>query len=203
MERNHLYLRERLSERLAHPERADEIDRELWAELGQEISILMSDTSGFTRITRERGTLHFLSLVQRGVELSQPVIAGEEGILLKQEADNMMCLFPSADHALRAGVGILRALRSHNAGIEDPDSKIGFCLGIGYGKVLRLTDEVFGDEVNVASKLGEDTADQDEILLSKAAVEALTGPVEGCIMGDWESVHTGNVDLAYRKAVLS
>ena len=79
MERNHLYLRERLSERLAHPERADEIDRELWAELGQEIAILMSDTSGFTRITRERGTLHFLSLVQRGWNCPSRSLPGKRG----------------------------------------------------------------------------------------------------------------------------
>lgn len=193
----------RLAERNAQPERASQIDQELWEQLGQDCAILLSDTSGFTRITKERGLLHFLSLVEKGVALSRPLIEGEEGILLKQEADNMLCVFPSADQALRAAVGIIRALLSHNEGIEDVNSQISFCLGIGYGKILRLTDEVFGDEVNVASKLGEDTAERDEILLSKGAADALTGTLEGCTLSDWETVHTGNVDLSYRKALLS
>ena len=38
--------------------------------------------------------------------------------------------------------------------------------------------DVFGREVNAASKLGEDTAQAREILLTRAAVEA-TGPLDG------------------------
>jgi len=203
MERNYHWLMERLSERNAHPERAEAIDKELWKELGQTCAILVSDTSGFTRITKECGTLHFLSLVQKGVALSRPLIEKESGILLKQEADNMLCVFPLSDQALRAGVGIIRALRSHNEGIEDGNSQIGFCLGLGYGKTLRLTDDIFGDAVNVASKLGEDTAERDELIFSKAAGGALTGEVAGCTLADWETVRAGNVDIPYRKVLVS
>ena len=203
MERNRGYLTSRLAERNANPDSARRIDREIWEELGTNAAILISDTSGFTRITKERGLLHFLALVHKGVELSRPIIERERGVLLKQEADNMLCAFPSPDHALRAAVAIVQTLRSENTGVEDPDSQIGFCLGIGYGRILRMSDEVFGDEVNVASKLGEDTAKRDEILLSKAAVEALTGPLEGCTLGDWQSVNTGNIDLSYRKVTLA
>ena len=199
---DHEWLLERLTERNAHPENAAQIDQEIWEKCGENCAILVSDTSGFTRITKERGVLHFLALVEKGVSLSRPIIECEQGILLKQEADNMLCLFPTADGALRVAVGVVKALRVWNAGVEDPDSHVAFCFGVGYGKVLRLTDEVFGDEMNVASKLGEDTAGREEILLSKAAAEALTGPVEGVSMGEWETVHTGNLDLPFRKAVV-
>ena len=44
------------------------------------------------------------------------------------------------------------------------------CIGIGYGKVLRGgAAGVFGDEMNLASKLGEDTAEGGETLLTKNA----------------------------------
>jgi class 3 adenylate cyclase len=47
------------------------------------------------------------------------------------------------------------------------------CIGVGYGRVLELTDDVFGDEVNVAFKLGEDVATTREILLSDAVLAQL------------------------------
>ena len=45
------------------------------------------------------------------------------------------------------------------------------CLGIGYGPVILVGDrDVFGAEVNAASKLGEDTAGPGEVLVTEALV---------------------------------
>ena len=50
-----------------------------------------------------------------------------------------------------------------------PEEKVLLCLGIGFGRILRIGDtDVFGTEVNVASKLGEDIAKRDEILVTHA-----------------------------------
>ena len=54
-----------------------------------------------------------------------------------------------------------------------------FCVGIGFGQILRIGDhDVFGREVNAASKLGEDTAKANEILVTKSAVDAC-GKIKG------------------------
>jgi class 3 adenylate cyclase len=48
-----------------------------------------------------------------------------------------------------------------------PEDQVLLCLGIGYGDMLRIAeDDVFGAEVNAASKLGEDTAKAGEILVT-------------------------------------
>ena len=53
------------------------------------------------------------------------------------------------------------------------------CVGIGYGRVLRIGDrDVFGQEVNAASKLGEDLATAGEILVTEA-VRADASSLEG------------------------
>ena len=70
MDKGYDYLVAKMAERNAHPDREEDIDRALWAELGDEGAILASDSAGFTRITRKRGTLHFLSMIQIGVEIS-------------------------------------------------------------------------------------------------------------------------------------
>jgi class 3 adenylate cyclase len=51
-----------------------------------------------------------------------------------------------------------------------PEERILLCVGIGYGAMLRIgDDDVFGAEVNAASKLGEDTAGAGEILVTEGA----------------------------------
>ena len=57
-----------------------------------------------------------------------------------------------------------------------PEEQILLCLGIGYGDILRIADQdAWGREVNSASKLGEDTAKANEILVTAAAHQELTG----------------------------
>jgi class 3 adenylate cyclase len=57
-----------------------------------------------------------------------------------------------------------------------PAEQILLCIGLGFGRVLRIGDEdVWGKEVNSASRLGEDTARPGEVLLTAAARLALSG----------------------------
>jgi len=62
---------------------------------------------------------------------------------------------------------------------KTPEEQILLCVGLGYGKVLRIGDQdVFGSEVNAASKLGEDTAKAWEILVTdsvKSKAEVIPG----------------------------
>ena len=54
------------------------------------------------------------------------------------------------------------------------DRRLYASIGIGHGRILNLDeDDMFGDEVNLASKLGEDVAESGMVLLTDAArVEA-------------------------------
>ena len=200
LEKGHDYLFALLSERNANPDRANKIDRLLWEELGDKGAILATDSSGFTRITRKRGTLHFLSMIQKGFAMSLPIIKREAGTLVKQEADNILCTFPEPLNAMRAAEGIRKKLEAHNQSIEDSDSHIRYSFGIGYGSFLRFSHDIFGDEVNVASKLGEDTATENTILVSKAAYGRL-----GEVPAQWSLtspriVSLGGTALEYREA---
>jgi adenylate cyclase len=49
-----------------------------------------------------------------------------------------------------------------------PEEQVLLCVGLGYGEMLRIGDEdVFGAEVNAASKLGEDTAKGWDIMVTE------------------------------------
>ena len=164
-------LRRLLHERNEHPELLTEIDRAIRDRFTRTLAVLVLDMSGFSRLTHRYGIVHFLAMIQRMQELVLPVLEAHRhgGRVLKLEADNVYAVFPDAPLALDAAVEIQRKLAAANQ-VLPSDWDIHVSIGIGYGDVLAVgDDEVYGHEMNLASKLGEDIAGQGEILLSAEA----------------------------------
>jgi class 3 adenylate cyclase len=166
--------RQLLRERVRDPARAREIDEEIVRRFETACAVMMTDTVGFTRGTRDMGIIHVMSLLLFHGELLSPVVARNKGEVLKREADNILAVFPTVVGAVDGARDMNRALRNFNRDV-DSESRIRICIGIGFGPVLRVGQDVWGDEVNQASKLGEDTALAEEILLSTAAWEQVRG----------------------------
>jgi len=135
-------------------------------------AVLISDMSGFSRITQEEGILHFLGLIQRMQGLIRPVITGHGGHLVKAEADNLYASFQTPGDAVRAAIAIHEACTADAVGRHTNDT-VAVSLGLGWGEVLDIDgDDFFGHEVNLASKLGEDIASGGETLATQAVVDA-------------------------------
>jgi class 3 adenylate cyclase len=106
------------------------------------------------------------------------VVAAHDGILIKVEADSLLIVFRHAGAALRCAIEMQAACRRYNTD-RKPENRILLCVGVGYGRILRIGDaDVYGHEVNAASKLGEDTAKAEEILVTDAA-RAAAGDLPG------------------------
>ena len=71
----------------------------------------MLDMSGFSRTTQVHGVVAFLVMIHQMRLLAGPAIEAHRGTLLKAEADNLYCLFPTVDAAVAAARDILRRLR--------------------------------------------------------------------------------------------
>jgi class 3 adenylate cyclase len=107
--------------------------------------------------------------------ICRPVVEHYGGIVVKADADNLFCLFDKVADAVGASEEIISRLDAVNS-ILPMESQLYVALGIGYGKILNIGNEdIFGDEVNLACKLGEDIAGQGEILLTSAASAELVG----------------------------
>ncbi|MCC6809221.1 MAG: adenylate/guanylate cyclase domain-containing protein [Deltaproteobacteria bacterium] len=148
------------------------IDQRIWDLFGQEWAIMFTDLSGFSRHVAAFGIIHFLQVIHEQKRLLLPIVAANDGIVVKVEADSFLILFRKAATAVRTAVDMQRACYKLNK-TRAPEDQVLLCIGLGYGRVLRIGDEdVYGQEVNLASKLGEDTAKANEILLTEAAVQA-------------------------------
>ena len=154
-----------LDEILDDPGRRGSLESQIEDEFVSERAILVLDMTGFSRTTQARGIVEFLLKIRRLRRVADTVVADNRGDVIKAEADNLFCVFKSVDDALAAARRIIDGL----------PAEVYASIGIGFGPMLLVgDDDMLGSEVNLASKLGEDVADDGEILLTQAARAALT-----------------------------
>ncbi|HVZ74220.1 MAG TPA: adenylate/guanylate cyclase domain-containing protein [Polyangia bacterium] len=157
-----------LERRNEHPETLADIDREIWAAFGQTHALWVLDMSGFSRLTVRYGITHFLAMIHRLHNLVRPVLASHAGRVVKTEADNVFAVFPTVAKALAGAMSVHTQLEHANAFLPE-DWDLHASIGIGFGEVLMLPDDFYGNELNLASKLGEDVAEAGETMLTDAA----------------------------------
>ena len=175
------------------PDQTAEIDQQIQDLFSSTHAIFVLDMSGFSRLTLRYGILHFLTMIRRMRVISEPIVAQFEGRVIKQEADNLFAVFPDVVLAIAAAFSILKDLAAVNTGLPD-DQDIHVGIGIGYGEVLMVGDnDLYGSEMNLACKLGEDLARRGEILLTQAAFQEVQHHP-----GVWEplDLSISGVDLA-------
>ncbi len=166
-------LRRLLGVRNQFPERAEQIDNQLRDALQSNVAVLVLDMVGFSRLTVEYGIIHYLAMIHQMEEAARPAVTGTGGVVIKQEADNLYAIFDDPVRALESALDIFRAFDAVNS-VVPPDRDIYGSIGIGYGEVLVIDyEDIFGSEVNIACKLGEDLAEKSEILLTQSAYTAL------------------------------
>lgn len=148
------------------------LDARIWERFGEERAVMFTDLTGFSRHVAAFGIIHFLQEIFEQKRLLLPIAAAHGGTLIKVEADSFLIVFPGAAEAVRCAVEMQRACQGFNA-CRAPEAQVLLCVGIGYGRVLRVGDrDVFGAEVNAASKLGEDIARANEVLVTEGLREA-------------------------------
>ncbi len=156
---------------LSDPGEMEEARQRIWEKFGTEGAVFISDMASFSSTSRKIGVCHFLKLIHRARQIIAPLVAKNNGLLLKCDADNCYAFFSNTDDAVRASFDINAELFRHNDEFSLAE-QIYLSVGIDYGRVLLVGDmDFFGDPVNTASKLGEDLAIKAETLVTKRALE--------------------------------
>ncbi|MFQ3615792.1 MAG: adenylate/guanylate cyclase domain-containing protein [Cyanobacteriota bacterium] len=164
-----LELERLLQARNQHPDRAAEIDAQIRARFMETHAILVLDSSGFSCLSQEQGIIAALAEIERMRGVVAPIVEAHQGSPFKLEADNVYAVFPSVGRAIAASREMMRQLATIDKHVS---------IGIGYGDLIIISGgscyhDVYGEEMNLASKLGEDLAETDEVLLTEAAIHQL------------------------------
>jgi len=175
------------------PNERQKIEKTLWETYGEEQAVFVLDMSGFSRLTRKYGIIHYLSMVRRMQLTTGPIVQSFEGYMIKYEADNCFALFPSPLNAVNAAIAMQHAFDAANLLTAD-DLDIRIACGIDYGKILVIGNEdCFGDAVNRSSKLGEDVAEVGDILVTQEAMKMI--PAEAGIKSREISISISGINI--------
>ncbi|MGL4281476.1 MAG: adenylate/guanylate cyclase domain-containing protein [Albidovulum sp.] len=129
-------------------------------------AVLAADMAGFSRLMEldEVGTL--TRLKTHRIELIDPVIAKNNGRIIKTTGDGMLVEFQSVASAVRCAVEIQVRMARRNLDVPE-ERRIRFRVGINLGDIVFEDGDIFGDGVNVAARL-EQLAEVGGICVSAA-----------------------------------
>lgn len=107
-------------------------------------AIMFTDMVGYTALM-EKDEPKARKLIERHRELMKPLVEKHGGEVLQFVGDGTFCTFSSAIEATNSSIEIQRTLKN--------EMEISIRIGIHIGDVVSDGDEVYGDGVNVASRL--------------------------------------------------
>ncbi len=150
--------------------RKEMTDEEFRAKYHRECAILSLDMTGFTSSAMHRGELESLLRILDAQTVVIPVMQEFGAELIRCFADDIVALFPEPNAAVDAAIESHRRIQVFNNTSLASEFPTQCCAGIGYGAVLAIGPNLAqGDEMNRASKLGEDIARANETLLTENA----------------------------------
>jgi formylglycine-generating enzyme required for sulfatase activity/class 3 adenylate cyclase len=134
-------------------------------------AIVAGDIAGYSRLMEldEEGTHGRVKRIER--DLIEPSISEHHGRLVKTTGDGFIAIFDSPVEAVRCGIVIQQNMHGRNASLPR-DHWIEFRIGVNLGDVIIEEDDVYGDGVNVASRL-EGIAEPGEVFISGGIYEQI------------------------------
>src|SRR2546429_9930331 len=134
-------------------------------------TVLFADVSGSTKLYDSVGATAAFEAIGACIDQLRRAAEADGGRVVKTMGDEVMVLFPSPDAAARA------ATRMHAAVESLPvvgSNKLALRIGFHTGPVVQRDNDIFGDTVNVASRLA-DQAVRGPILTSPGTAALLGG----------------------------
>jgi len=134
-------------------------------------AIVAGDIAGYSRLmeVNEEGTHERVKRIQR--DLIEPSIREHYGRLVKTTGDGFIAIFDSPVEAVRCGIVIQQNMSGRNTSLPR-DQWIEYRIGVNLGDVIIEEDDIYGEGVNVASRL-EGLAQPGQVFISGGIYEQI------------------------------
>jgi adenylate cyclase len=131
-------------------------------------AILSADVEGYSRLMgdNEEATVRTLTIYR---EVIAALIQQHNGNVLDSKGDNLLAEFVSVVDAVQCAVAVQKEIKARNDELSE-NRRMQFRIGINLGDVIQEEDLIYGDGVNIASRL-EGLAEPGGICISKTAFD--------------------------------
>ena len=133
-------------------------------------AIMFTDVVGYTRLSQANESLA-LELLREHRDLFRPLIIAHGGTEVKTMGDAFLVEFKSALEAVTSAVEMQKKLDERNAGMV-PARRLTVRVGIHLGDVIHESNDVYGDAVNIASRI-EPLAEPGGICISQQVFDQI------------------------------
>jgi class 3 adenylate cyclase len=159
------------------------------------VAILAADVGGYSRLMGEDETGTLVALKSRRKQILDPLVGKHQGRIFKVTGDGVLVQFGSAVDAVACAIDLQQAMASANA--DHPENRrIVLRIGINLGDVIVEGNDLYGDGVNIASRL-EGIAEPGCILISSAAYEQIKNKIPAAFV-DLGPQKLRNIDESIR-----
>ena len=117
-----------------------------------------------------------ITLLDNKEKIISPIIKEFNGTTLKKSGDGYLIEFSSAVDAVRCGIKVQKTISEFNSN-KDEYNNIILRIGIHLGDILIRDDDIFGDGVNIASRI-EPLAEPGGICISQTVYDQIKNKVE-------------------------
>jgi adenylate cyclase len=136
----------------------------------RQTTVLFADLSGSTRLYEAAGDDKALEVIRRCIDTLCRAAEAAGGRVIKTIGDEVMALFATPDHAADAAMRMDSAM---DALPKVGGQKLTVRIGFHAGPVIQRENDVFGDTVNLASRLTEQ-ATKEQVLTTADTVSLLS-----------------------------
>nr|WP_269801168.1 adenylate/guanylate cyclase domain-containing protein [Colwellia sp. 75C3] len=137
----------------------------------ENLTILFVDIAGFTVTTSRLSRQENADLIQTFGRVLLPLIKGYKGKLIKSIGDAYLITFLSPTDAMLCSMALQDAMHGNNLNVIE-EEKIHIRVAANLGEVRVAKNDIFGEPVNVASRI-EGVTPADAIYLSEAVYMAM------------------------------
>lgn len=146
----------------------------------EEVAIVFADVTGSVRLFDALGDEKAWQLIQKCLKGMTEEVDGHQGRVIKTIGDEVMCTFSTADDAVNAAMNMQERVRDDSIDGSSNEPALSVRIGIHFGEVIPKDNDVFGDAVNLASRMAT-AAKGGQIITTQFTAEALSASLKSSV----------------------
>jgi len=146
----------------------------------QVLTVFFIDIADYTQKSTQVDMSILLKIIKAFEEIVTATIGANRGSIVKKMGDGILAVFRQPLNAVVAAMEVQKKIRDYSA-VRVEQEKFQARIGLNTGPVIRRENDIFGEHVNVASRM-QGVAERGEIVLTQATFDEIHEYVR-CIDG--------------------